>query len=111
MNDDTLLIEGKSDGQEAQTSVGDTRRAFLGEETVPLQGDRGGLAEEDAEALGEDAEAPTAADLEVPRSAGEDRPFVSEETVPLRDDRERREAEERDARLRLLLPARRFRRW
>lgn len=104
---DGALIHGETDvAGSAMAAAEASERAFRAEETVPLRHDRGEaeIAEESPTATDQDAEA-----VEV---GGEVRPFASEETVPLRDDRERQEAEERDARLALILaPRRRLRRW
>lgn len=99
---DGVLIHTQADVEGSVTAAEASERAFRPEETVPMRRDRG-----EAEIA---AEAATATDLEDAQAVevgGEVRPFVSEETVPLRDDRERQEAEERDARLALILPPRR----
>lgn len=85
----------------------DRRRPFAIEETVPIGGSQD---EDDASTFG----AAEAADLK--RPALDDDPlsgwqFLAEDTVPLRKSSEPREVEERDARLRLLVPGRRFRRF
>lgn len=76
---------------------------YLGEETVPLRDGRDGVSE--VTTVDDDRPAP------LPGGTVEGQSFLGEETVPLRDDGERREAEERDARLRLILPRRRRWRW
>jgi len=91
----------------ATVGAGDGRRSSLGEEVVPLQG---GRSEDERKALA--AAEVLAADDPEPATAVPDVDLSSlgMDAVPLRDDSERREAEERDARLRLMLPRRRFRR-